>query len=261
MGEKRLEITGTTLKFIAVITMLIDHIAAGLLATNVLFVNAMNSSDWSREFIIYKSMRAIGRMAFPIYCYMLVEGYFHTKNIKKYGARLLAVAVISEVPFDLLFRREIFTFKYNNVLWELLLGLVTIWLIDCLKKKDFSNIVKGVPSATVSYLAQIIVFLASAGISELTNLDYGVAGITCILMMYVYYGPDRKNVLKGFSLGVLMLTIASSTLEVFAFLMLIPMYFYKGARGRDSKALRLFFYLFYPAHIIALILIRNCLGF
>ena len=94
----KLEITGTGLKLIAVITMLIDHIGAGIIKYNELgYISIIGDMD------LYTLLRAIGRMAFPIYCYMLVEGFVHTRNIWKYGLRLLAVAVISELPFNFLF--------------------------------------------------------------------------------------------------------------------------------------------------------------
>ncbi|MBQ3773061.1 MAG: hypothetical protein II833_01590, partial [Pseudobutyrivibrio sp.] len=79
--------------------------------------------------------------------------------------------------------------------------------------------------------------------------------------MYSYYNynKDKLGRITAFAIGVLILTILSSKTEVWAFLMLIPMYYYEGNRGLDNKALRLFFYLFYPVHLLVLALIANLL--
>ena len=189
MGTKQsgFEITGTDLKFIAVITMLIDHMGVALVA------NMIRQGVEPFSFIVandlYHVMRYIGRMAFPIYCYMLVEGFLHTRNIKKYGLRLLLVALISEIP---------------------------------------------------------------------SNLDYGPGGICCIAVMYAWRGNGTKmDRLISFATGVAVLAVCDGSIEAWAFLMLIPMYFYEGNRGLDNKALRLFFYLFYPVHLLILGLIAN----
>ena len=93
MGTQRqgFEITGTGLKFIAVITMLIDHIAVGIVANMVRA--GLEPFSFIQTIDLYRLMRNIGRMAFPIYCFMLVEGFIHTRNVKKYALRLLFIAV------------------------------------------------------------------------------------------------------------------------------------------------------------------------
>ena len=86
--------SGTTLKWIAVISMLIDHTAEVLINHNA----ALTDPIWAQ---IYVLMRGIGRIAFPIYAFLLVEGFLHTRDVKKYLARMLTFAVVSEIPFDL----------------------------------------------------------------------------------------------------------------------------------------------------------------
>ena len=254
MEKKRLEFTGTGLKLIAVITMFIDHIGAGIFEKSEAAQLAIENF-WPWNYNSFDNIfRAIGRMAFPIYCFMLVEGFFHTKSRLKYAQRLLFIAVISEVPFDMLFRLSYFDFRYNNVLWELLLGLGVLCGLDYANNKDFSFTEKRWANDGL----MVIVMLIGMGIGYLTHLDYSMSGICCISVMYKYYGTTKKDRLKSFGMGQLMLSLFNF-FELPAFLMLLPMSRYEGHRGRDSKAMRTFFYFFYPAHIVVLYVIRTLL--
>lgn len=101
-------LSGTTLKWIAVISMLIDHTAEVLINHNA----ALTDPIWAQ---IYVLMRGIGRIAFPIYAFLLVEGFLHTRDVKKYLARMLTFAVVSEIPFDLAVFHTPFYWGYQNV--------------------------------------------------------------------------------------------------------------------------------------------------
>lgn len=93
------------LKCIAVITMIIDHTGAVLFPDNM-------------------TLRYIGRIAFPIFCFLLVEGFFHTRDVRKYMLRLGMFAVISEIPYDLAFRDTVIEFEHQNVFFTLFIGVV-----------------------------------------------------------------------------------------------------------------------------------------
>ena len=108
--EKKKGISGSTLKMIAIVTMLIDHIGAAVLA-RLLMVNGLGELDQtSTDAIVqwlsangalygtYTAMRMIGRVAFPIFCFLLVEGFLHTHDVKKYAMRLGLFALLSEIP-------------------------------------------------------------------------------------------------------------------------------------------------------------------
>ncbi|MBP3261626.1 TraX family protein [Pseudobutyrivibrio sp.] len=248
-AEKQFEITGTGFKLIAVITMLIDHIAVGIVANIVRA--GIEPFSFIQTIDLYRLMRNIGRMAFPIYCFMLVEGFIHTRNVKKYALRLLFIAVISEIPFDLVSSDTFFTLEYNNVLWELLLGLIVLYAIAEIDKKQLTN--------RQTYFFRCTVVLIGMAIAYFTNLDYGEGGICCIAVMYTYVanGKQKLDRLIAFALGVVILILLSGATEAWAFFMLIPMFYYEGNRGFDNKALRLFFYLFYPVHLLILALIAN----
>lgn len=255
MNTKTREITGFGLKLIAVITMFIDHIGAGILENTAVFsmptAEAIQDQGTAIMMLVDLLLRSIGRMAFPIYCYMLAEGFVHTRNVKKYGLRLLAIAIVSELPFDYLFDRQWFSWGHNNVLWELLLGLIVIYGIVFVQKQDMN--------AWLKFVLKIVVMGAGMAIAELTNLDYGMAGICAIAVMYNLNGEEKKKRLLAFGLGIVVLTLMSSVLEVCALFMLIPMSYYQGNRGPDSPMIRRFFYWFYPAHIVLLGAISYCI--
>lgn len=136
--QKKKGIPGSTVKIIAVVTMLIDHVAAALftriLITRGLFAAAGNDQlllAWMREngvlFVITQFMRLIGRLGFPIFCFLLVEGFGKTRNLKKYIFRLGLFALISEVPFDLAFSGKLWAPGYQNVFFTLLIGILALW--------------------------------------------------------------------------------------------------------------------------------------
>ena len=118
METKQPGISGYWLKLIAVISMLIDH-------TSAVILEQIPGLEAPAFF-----MRIIGRLAFPIYCFLLVEGFYHTRSRAKYAGRLFLFALISEVPFDLAFSRRMWDFSSNNVFFTLLFGLLVIWGVE-----------------------------------------------------------------------------------------------------------------------------------
>ena len=148
-------ISGSTIKIIAVAAMLIDHIAAAVLMRQIVANGYMdvaasgNMADmmqWLMAngalFYIYEAMRMIGRLGFPIFCFLLVEGFQRTRNVKKYALRLAAFALISEIPFDLAFKGEIFYMGYQNVYFTLLFGLLALCCIDYVDKHELPKAAK-----------------------------------------------------------------------------------------------------------------------
>ena len=127
MNVKQQGISGYWLKLIAVISMLIDH-------TSAVILEQIPGLEAPAFF-----MRIIGRAAFPIYCFLLVEGFYHTRSRAKYAGRLFLFALISEVPFDLAFSRRMWDFSSNNVFFTLLFGLLVIWGVEGIKQKFATN--------------------------------------------------------------------------------------------------------------------------
>ena len=121
-------LNGAQLKLIAIVSMLIDHINKSMIYPN-LVTNDGFLTKLSNLFDI------IGRIAFPLFCFLLVEGFYKTHSRKKYLLNLIIFGVISEVPFDMFTTASFFNKNWNNVMFSLALVLVTIWIIDTLKEK------------------------------------------------------------------------------------------------------------------------------
>lgn len=140
--KRKRGISGSTLKLIALVTMLIDHIGAAVLYRMWAVRHAMpNEITWIGELSIeglvraYQITRSVGRVSFPIYCFLLVEGFQRTHNKWKYLKRLTLFALISEIPFDLAFSSTVLEFENQNVFFTLLWGLLAMIAADCLERK------------------------------------------------------------------------------------------------------------------------------
>ena len=132
-------LSGSTLKLIAIIAMVIDHIGAALLGRFLMsygYLDAVMSgsqeeiatwiSGHSTLYLTYWVIRMIGRVAFPIFCFLLVEGFQRTRHMKKYVLRLGLFAILSEIPFDLATHSQVLEFTYQNVFFTLFFGLVAM---------------------------------------------------------------------------------------------------------------------------------------
>lgn len=244
-------ISGSTLKIIAIISMFIDHFAAIVLADNISQKLAANNNDTSilvndPVYITMMVMRCIGRLAFPIFCFLLIEGFLHTRNKMKYAARLLIFAIVSEVPFDLAFNNSILEFSYQNVFFTLFLGLVLLIFYDTIQTRYQQK--------TYSYVfLQSIVLVCGILLAVVVHADYFYIGVMTIFLMYCYRQKKTKETL----IGCLVLTLGN-LLEIFAFAIYPLIKRYNGERGLNMKY---FFYVFYPAHILLLVLISHLLGY
>lgn len=265
-------LTGYHLKLIALITMLIDHVAAVVIwrvyVASYYITGSMQVSDsfrdqlivWVAEhqelvYTIYELMRYIGRMAFPIYCFLLVEGFLHTRNVKKYALRLLLFAFISEIPFDLAITGQWMSMDYSNVFFSLVIGLLLIWIVSYIEKfyeywkeKNWDTFL----GTMIAVLAGVVAVAIFGGLAEIVlKTDYGLAGVVAILIIYLF----RRTRELGFALSILVLSVLSSNTEILALLMLFPLMKYDGTRGKNIKYV---FYAFYPVHLLFLALI--CMG-
>lgn len=216
------------LKIIAIVAMLIDHIAA-------VFVNSNTE--------LYLIMRAIGRIAFPIFCFLIVEGYFHTRNVYKYMTRLAIFALISEIPFNLCFYRTTLEWSHQNVFFTLFIGLLAIFGIELVKKAQGIYDIRTI-------ILQFVIIILAMGAAAYLKTDYSMLGILIVICFYV----NRGNLLQ-IAIAMFVITFClGNRLQLFSLLALIPIYLYNGQKGRSMKY---FFYVFYPAHLMILYLIAG----
>lgn len=279
MLEENKGLNGFHLKLICIITMFIDHVGASIFERwyaegGHFFDPAFGNITM---YNIYFVIRSIGRMAFPIYCFFLVEGFYYTKSKAKYALRLFIFALISEIPFDWAFKTYpritsngieglIPEITYQNVFVTLLIGLLTIWAMDELRILVSTKINKNrITVAIIQFIAYLICIVIGCVIAEGLRCDYGFAGVLAMAVIYRNYLPNgkdtvltKKNRMIAFAFAVVILALCSSLLEAFAFIMLLPLAFYNGQRGKQNKY---FFYAFYPGHILLLAIVGTLLSY
>ena len=227
----------------ALIFMLFDHLWGTIVPGN----------DW---------MTCIGRLSFPIFAFMIVEGYFHTKNLKKYVLRLLVFAIISEIPFNLAMGSRVFYPLHQNVLWSFLIAIGLMHWNEKAKatQKKWRQIVVGCVTVLLGYILGL-----------LTMVDYYHAGILTVLVFYFFRQKKwwsylaqfvclwyiNTEILGGFGYEI---PLFGKTVFVqrqgFALLALIPIWLYRGKQGYHSKMLQYVYYAFYPVHLLILGLIK-----
>ncbi|MEG0910380.1 MAG: TraX family protein [Ruthenibacterium sp.] len=248
-------ISGSTLKLIAVCSMLVDHIGGAVLLRVLIQRGAMETVGEqafqafleinSGVYYTYQILRAVGRMAFPIFCFLLVQGFLHTHNLKKYLGRLFLFALISEVPFDLAFSGNFFYWYNQNVCFTLFLGVLTLAGIRMVEEKKKWHIAWRI-------LCELLCVGLGAGAATLLCTEYDLFGILVIVAFYFLRGNTILSV--GTSCMVL---CVQGRMAVPSFASLLPIYLYNGKRGSNIKWS---FYLFYPIHILLLYLLACALG-
>lgn len=212
------------LKLLACMTMLLDHIGAVFFPT----------CQW---------MRMIGRISFPLYAFLLAEGVHYTRNPVKYGLRLLLVAVLTELPYDLLFAGKL-TWAKNSVMATLLLGFL------------MGISMKGRP-----FWTQLLLVIPFWLIADLFRGDYGSYGILPIAIFQITRQLPQRRLIQPALLFLLSLYMAGFPvrlgIQVYAVAAMLPIALYTGKKQGSSRALQWGFTLFYPAHLLLLLLIRG----
>ena len=245
-------LSSSWLKVFAMVSMLIDHVAFVILWYDPAFTEPLltvghHSITW------YYLMRSFGRLAFPIFCFLLVEGFQHTHDRKKYGRNLLLFALISEIPFNLVHGGHLYGWS-QNVFFTLFLGFLALCVVMRWEEERQTVL----PQSTISTIfaehnrrmALRLFALIVAG--YLLRCDYGSYGISFILLLYVL----RHNEIFRAAIGCCFL--GSRWIAGLAF---IPMAFYNGRRGFIQGPFgKYLFYLFYPLHLLVLYFIKVALS-
>lgn len=240
-------ISSFTLHILAMMLMLCDHL-------------------WATLFPAQEWLTCIGRIAFPIFAFMIAEGYFHTSNVRKYLLRLLVAAIISEVPFNLIYGSSAFYPFHQNVLWTFLIALLSVALIE--KAKSLNK-------WWLTCLVSIVIIFVDYILGIIAMVDYFGAGVLTVLIFYFF--RERKwwcflgqlvclaviniHFLGGYYYSV---PIAGYEFKIvqqgFALLALIPIWLYGGRQGYHSKPFQYFCYAFYPVHLLILYFIWQCVA-
>lgn len=223
-------LSGNGLKMVAVITMLTDHIGAMIIEPGVLNNPGLREDTlimWGKVDMV---LRSIGRISFPIFCYLIVEGFLHTKDVKKYAIRLIAFCLISEIPFDLAVWNTWFYPGYQNVYFTLVLGLLALI---------------GISRHQNTIWKQALALIGTCGAAMLLHTDYGAFGVFLIVLLYLLRDDKKMQTILG---------CLSVSWEITGPLAFIPIRMYNGSRGTWN--LKYIFYAFYPVHILILWAIR-----
>lgn len=235
--ERYQVLSGSALKVIAVLAMFIDHLTKRILVnypccTTTLWTFQDTQVTWC---VVGET---IGRLAMPIFCFLLVEGFVYTHDRFRYGRNLLLFALLSEIPFDLSRRLQYIDPTYQNVFWTLFVSYLGLCALGELKDRPVWRAVAVIGLALVSMFSLI---------------DYGPRGYAMVLMLYAL----RDKALEKTAIGS---CIQLSTWR--AGLAFIPINLYNGKRGFVGvPALKYAFYLFYPVHLLFLWWLRLRLGF
>lgn len=217
------------LKLIACLTMLIDHIGA--------------------VFLPGYGLRIIGRIAFPIYCFLLAEGVHRTNHPVRYGLRLLAGALLAELPFDLLFYGR-FTWQHQSVMVTLLLGFAAGM---CMKQ-------------TGKMWLKAILTVPFAAAAQWLGTDYGGLGVLLICVFLLTRNMSGRILAQ--TLGTVLICCFMNSaqiriggwmlpIQLFAAAAMVPIALYSGRKATKSKLVQVGFYLFYPAHLAVLLMLRS----
>jgi len=241
-------LTHGSLHILAMLLMLCDHLGAVVFA----------DKRW---------LRYIGRLSFPIFCFLLVEGFYHTHDRKRYLLRLGFFGLISEIPFDMGLIGYA-TFKAQNVMWTFLLGLTCLIILDEIKTNcKFKKMTKVILS-----LGGVLLFCIWA---DICKTDYAAAGILQIVLFYYLRLQEDKwdwvrvllqvfglYLVNSVVLGGLYKTydIFGLTIKIhiqdYAIFGLLFIWLYNGQKGCNGKWFKWFCYLFYPGHLLMFYLMR-----
>ncbi|MFI3241250.1 MAG: TraX family protein [Alphaproteobacteria bacterium] len=250
-------LSNNSLKIIAIIIMFADHFIKTILSAwfvhdfHSQYIQKIISYDYYKAFTNFLKfdLMSIGFVGMPLFCFLLVEGFTHTKNKKKYFLTMLLFACISELPFDLLF----FGFfeqlgkicpLYNlnqNVLFSFVLGICLLQSIELIKKQTYNPYIKFITNIVLIYIFSLI--------ATLFKVDYSYW--STLFIVGFYFTQNNKN-LQIIFMFICVLIITPIPFY-YGFLGCLPILLYNNKKGELN--LKYFFYIFYPTHLIILYLI------
>lgn len=228
-------LSGAQLKLTAIISMLIDHVNKSMIYPNLVSATGFIA-------VVSNIFDVIGRIAFPLFCFMVVEGFFKTRSRKKYLLNLLIFGVISEIPFDIFVTASFYNIYCQNVMFTLALVLATVWAIDVLKLKMQNK------PKSLWYFVSIMIVMFMCIVASALSVDYEYHAILIGYFFYLFY---NSRVLA------IPFCYASMYTQPWALLGFGLTLTYNGKRGKQNKMLN---YWFYPVHLAILGILRIYLG-
>ena len=238
--------SGNQLKLIAFLLMICDHVGCMLIENGVLYGQnpiywdlALQTPEGQRWYLAARILRFLGRLSFPIFAFLTVEGFTHTRNVRNYLLRLALFAAISEVPFDLAIKGILWYPEYQNVLVTLVLAVLSMYFMEKSRKYPFLQ------ALTIGFFCAAAWFLRS---------DYGPVGVLLISVLYLFRMDKNAQLISGAVISA----AESYTYTGVAALSYLLLWFYNGKRG--DWALKYLFYFAYPAHLLlfwALVYLAN----
>ena len=238
-GNPTFQLTGRALKWIACICMLADHTAKCF-------------SLKGASFFVLSDLT--GRITFPVFCMLLAEGFFHTRSRSRYILRVLLLALVSEIPFDLAIFHTICDWSAQNTCFTLVLGLLMFSVLEWIR----SNPDRDYRLSSLLQIAAILLFAAAA---FLLHTDYQANGIAALAVFYYgFAGISAETENRPLSPTKRGTTASAACLclniyqfyNAGAFLSVLPLSLYNGQRGNISRFGQYAFYLFYPLHLLLL---------
>lgn len=240
--------------------MFIDHVGAAFLGRIIVGFDTLSHAaeshavfkalpwmlEWDKLISVYYTTRYIGRIAFPIYCFLLVEGFKRTRDVGRYALRLGIFAIVSEIPFDLCFNASIIEFTYQNVFFTLFIGLITMIAVDRAGGHKWSENIMADRICRYFFAAAFTV--AGIAAAELLSTDYAGTGVMCVMVLYFFRNRRVAQAVAG--------AVAFSW-EITAPLAFLPILAYNGKRGLKLKY---FFYAFYPVHLLLIYIVCVIMG-
>ena len=236
------EVTRSTIKWIAMITMFIDHLRWTVVLGSGTYMN-----------VFRQVLFGIGRLAFPLFGFLLVDGFYRTRSREKFFIRLFIMACLSEVPYDMMRFHHMLTFEKQNVMWTLLFAFGAMWLIEGIRDKFKEK-------KRFCYLLQALVSVTALAFGYLAHTDYGYIGVATVLMIYFCkkaepmfpVGFPIRADMMGY-IAAVMLLLASNEWEITALPGIFLIWNYHGKPG--IKIPKVVGYGFYPVHMLLLLTI------
>lgn len=238
--EHKISLTSFGLKRVAVASMIIDHIKSILLPA--VFLAVGTDAPILRQLLVGRELCDIlGRVAFPVFCFLIVEGFLHTRDRVGYGLRMGLFALISEIPYDLAHYQIPFSLRLQNVMFTLTVGIVALLFISKAEERW-----KDTPA--LRWFATAAVTGAGMALNFWLRGEYVYLGVVSMVLVYLLRNRGKLRVA-----GLAPLLVVSPwTLLAVPFLLL-----YNGERGKGSKW---FFYVFYPVHFLVLFALATWLS-